>query len=116
MWSFIGSRALSTRPLGKLPCLHRRELLFKSGFEFEKEFHIFGLAFKKSLAGLLNFGKLVESSQDKNLEPSVLVSRFQIWELRAELVVKKEKPHFWFENNFWRPTNWLSYSIDERLR
>jgi hypothetical protein len=33
--------------LGKLPCLHRREL-FKSGFGFEKEFHIFGLAFKKS--------------------------------------------------------------------
>ena len=27
--------------------LYIGELLFKSGFEFEKEFHIFGWAFKK---------------------------------------------------------------------
>ena len=65
--SCIGSRALSTRPLGKLPCLlqdiesanefalftwgissiYIGELLFKSGLEFGKEFRIFGLAFKK---------------------------------------------------------------------
>jgi hypothetical protein len=37
-----------------------------------------------------------EASKVKNLEPSVLGSRFLIRELRAELVVKKEKPLFWF--------------------
>ena len=59
-WSFIGSSALSTRPLGSY-FIYIGELLFKSGFEFEKEFHLFGLAFKKSLTGLLHFGKLVKS-------------------------------------------------------
>ncbi len=51
-----------------------------------------------------------------NLEPSILGSRFQIRDLRAELVIMKEKPHFWFVNNFWRPTNWLPYPNVERLR
>ena len=69
--SFIGSRALSTRPLGKLPCTSGSFCLnlvlnLKRSFIF-----LDGLSKKSN-----GTSESWEASRVKNLEPSVLGSRF----------------------------------------